>query len=197
MIGGQSSIRLYLGRTSAYDHRVQAALVLTVIGRDRPGLVERLATLVADHGGNWLESRMSRLGGEFAGILRLTLPDEREEPLRRALLALGPSGLTILIKRDDTPPPVALRLVMLELVGQDRPGIVRQITAALAARHANVEELTTECVSAPMSGEPLFKASARLALPPGCELAQIREDLERIASDLLVDIDVQPLSVPA
>lgn len=173
---------------------MQAALVLTVIGRDRPGLVECLARLVAEHGGNWLESRMNRLGGEFAGILRLTLPDEREEPLRQALTALGPSGLTVLVKRDDSPALSPPRLVALQLVGQDRPGIVRQIAAALAVRHANVEELATECVSAPMSGEPLFRATARLALPPDCDLAQIRADLERIASDLLVDIDLQPVA---
>lgn len=137
---------------------------------------------------------MSRLGGEFAGILRLTLPDEHEEPLRQALVALGPSGLTVLIKRDEAPPQEPRRLVVLELVGQDRPGIVKQIATALASRHANVEELITECVSAPMSGEPLFKAHARLALPPDCELNQLRDELERIASDLLVDIDVQPVS---
>lgn len=173
---------------------MQAALVLTVIGRDRPGLVERIATLVADHRGNWLESRMNRLGGEFAGILRFTLPDDREEPLRQALAALGPSGLTVFVKRDEAPqaatPP---RLARVELVGQDRPGIVRQIAAALASRRANVEELVTECLSAPMSGEPLFKATARLALPADCDLALLRAELERIASDLLVDLDVQPV----
>ncbi len=174
---------------------MQATLVLTVIGRDRPGLVECLAGLVAGHGGNWLESRMSRLGGEFAGILRLTLPEGREEELRHALSALGPSGLTVLVKRDEAPEPAPRQIVTLELVGQDRPGIIKQIAAVLAAREANVEELITECVSAPMSGEPLFKASARLALPPGCDLAHLRTDFERIASDLLVDIDVQPLAV--
>lgn len=176
---------------------MHAALVLTVIGRDRPGLVERLASLIAGQGGNWLESRMSRLGGEFAGILRLTLPAEREESLRQALAALGDSGLTVLVKRDDATPPAPTRLMLLELIGQDRPGIVRQIAAALAARGANVEELDTECVSAPMSGEPLFKATARLALPPGCEPAQLRADLELVASDLLVDLTLQPVTPPA
>ena len=174
---------------------MNVVLVLTAIGRDRPGLVERLATLVAQHGGNWLESRMSRLGGEFAGILRLTVPATGESRLLADLATLQNSGLTVLARRDDTPTslPSPGRLVNLDLVGQDRPGIVRQIAAALAARGANVEELTTECVSAPMSGEPLFKAKARLALPGDCDLAQLRITVEAIAADLLVDVTLAPV----
>src|SRR6266498_4366947 len=64
---------------------MQITLVMTVIGRDRPGLVDSLAGLVAQHGGNWLDSRMSRLGGQFAGILRVQIPVEREAPLVRSL----------------------------------------------------------------------------------------------------------------
>ena len=172
---------------------MHAALVLTVIGRDRPGLVELLATLVAEHGGNWLESRMNRLGGEFAGILRLTAPAANEEPLRHAFAALADSGLTVLVRRDDTTTTAPSRVVALQLVGADRPGIVRDISTAFARHGANVEELITECVSAPMSGEPLFRASARLALPPNCTLDQLRADLDRVASDLLVDLDMRPV----
>ncbi|MBL9126575.1 MAG: glycine cleavage system protein R [Verrucomicrobiales bacterium] len=175
---------------------MNVVLVLTVIGRDRPGLVERLAALVADQGGNWLESRMSRLGGEFAGILRLTAPVANESKLIADLAGLQSVGLTVLVRRDELPAstPQTGRLVNLDLVGQDRPGIVRQIAAALAARGANVEELSTECVSAPMSGEPLFKARARLALPAHCDLAQIRIAVEAIAADLLVDVSLAPVA---
>ena len=171
----------------------QTRLVLTVIGRDRPGLVERLAALIADHGGNWLESRMSRLGGEFAGILRLALPANRAADLREALTNLSTAGLSAIAREDLETPAAPHRLAELELVGQDRPGIVRQIAAALAAHGVNVEELETECVSAPMSGETLFKEHARLALPPGIDLARLRAELERIAADLLVDLRLQPL----
>lgn len=173
---------------------MNVSLVLTVIGRDRPGLVERLAALVADHGGNWLESRMNRLGGEFAGILRLTVPSAQEAPLLANLSVLQAVGLTVLAHRDHaSASPGPHRLVTLDLVGQDRPGIVRQISAALATHGANVEELTTECTSAPMSGEPLFKAQARLALPDSCDLPQLRAALEAIAADLLVDVSLAPV----
>lgn len=173
---------------------MHSVLVLTLIGRDRPGLVERLATLITQHHGNWLESRMSRLGGEFAGILRFTVAHDHEEALRTALLDLGTIGLAVAIRRDDAPAPAPTRLATLELLGHDRPGIVRQVATVLAAHAANVEELTTECASAPMSGEPLFKAAARVALPEGSDLSQLRTDLERVAADLVVDITLAPLA---
>lgn len=177
---------------------MNTALVITVIGPDRPGLVERLATLVSAHGGNWLESRMSRLGGEFAGILRIAIPADREPLLIAGLSELQAVGLTSVARRDEAPATANTPgpLVTLDLVGQDRPGIVRHIAAALAARGANVEELITECVSAPMSGEPLFKAKARLALRSESDLPQLRAELEAIAADLLVDLTLVPVTAP-
>jgi glycine cleavage system regulatory protein len=175
---------------------VQRALVLTVIGRDRPGLVERLAHLIAQSEGNWLESRMSRLGGEFAGILRITVPDPHAAPLRAALEALAAEGLTVTFRSDDPSPSPPTRLVQLELVGQDRPGIVRQLATTLAALGVNVEELTTDCRSAPMSGEPLFQAQARLALPDTLDLERLRAELQQVANDLLVEVDLEPVLQP-
>ena len=170
------------------------ALVMTVIGTDRPGLVDSLAGIVADHGGNWLESRMSRLGGHFAGILRAQVPAESEAALVQALKRLERDGLTVVVHSDRHAPVESNQaLVHLEIVGQDRPGIVHQISHALANRGVNVEELNTECASAAMSGEMLFKAQARLRIPESCDLAALREDLERIAGDLIVDVVLREL----
>lgn len=168
---------------------------MTVIGRDRPGLVEAIARIVAAHGGNWLESRMCRLGGEFAGILRAEVEADQEAALQRELQALQAQGLTITLGSDRSAlPSPAGTLVSLELVGQDRPGIVRDIAHALASRGVNVEELTTECISAPMSGETLFRARARLHLPLSCPVAALREQLERLAGHLLVDVTLEELT---
>src|SRR3954453_5765545 len=140
---------------------MQHSLVMTVIGMDRPGLVESVAEIVAEHGGNWLESRMSRLGGHFAGILRVEVPLEYEAALVSKLKGLSSRGLTVVAHPDEAIPAVAkARQNILEIVGQDRPGIVRQISRALADYGINVEELHTECGSAAMSGETLFKARA-------------------------------------
>ena len=173
---------------------MQRLLVMTVIGPDRPGLVESVARLVTEHGGNWLESRMSRLGGQFAGILRVAVPDEKETALIVALKRLDASGLSIVAHADHpAPTPAVPRQSVLEIVAQDRPGIVREISHALASFGVNVEELETECVSAAMSGEPLFKARARISLPETCDAAQVRQKLEKIAADLIAEITLEDL----
>jgi glycine cleavage system regulatory protein len=171
---------------------MQVPLVMTIIGPDRTGLVEAVARVVADHGGNWLESRMCRLGGEFAGILRIEVPAEKKSPLLAALQNI--SGLNIVVRSDDTNISApGTPQTKLEIVGHDRPGIVREITRALARAGVNVEEFSSEIVSAPMSGETLFKAAARLQLPAGCDLATLKQELEKIAGDLLVDLSLAEL----
>lgn len=162
---------------------------MTVIAKDRPGLVEVLAGLVADHEGNWLESRMAHLGGQFAGILRVELPPGREEPLLAALRALGGRGVSVTVQPDDeTAPAGPGRVADLKVIGADRPGVVRQISRELARSGVNVEELSTERLSAPMTGEPLFQAEARVWLPESCPPGDLREALERIAQDLMADV---------
>jgi glycine cleavage system regulatory protein len=170
---------------------MQTPLVMTVLGADRTGLVESLASLVAEHGGNWLESRMCRLGGEFAGILRIDVPADRQPALIQAVERLQERGLSVVVRPDSSGAPSGQHSLMtLDLVGQDRPGIVRQITSALAARGVNVEELSTECSSAPMSGETLFRAKACLLVPDACDPHALRVTLEKIAADLMVDVQL-------
>ncbi len=169
---------------------MNVSLVMTVIGEDRPGLVDSLAKLIAEHDGNWLESRMSHLCGQFAGILRVEVAEAKAERLKDALMALEESGLRLVIASDSVAGAAAgsTRGMRLELMGQDRPGIVRDISQALADKEVNVEEFQTECVSAPMSGESLFKAEALLKIPEELSLEELKGELERIAADLMVDI---------
>lgn len=163
--------------------------VMTILGKDRPGLVEKIADTVARHGGNWLESRMCRLGGEFAGILSVSIPAASLEQFKQQLGALETEGMSLTL-RHDTPANQhpQRRFTQMEILGHDRPGIVREISKALAQAAVNVEELETTCVSAPMSGEMLFKANARLHVPAGADMQALRQKLERIAADLTIDI---------
>ena len=168
---------------------MQVSLVMTVIGKDRTGLVESLARLVADHGGNLLESRMCRLGGEFAGILRVQVPSQQRAALEQALARL--EDLSVVVRVAE-PAGAAAEPVFgsLEVIGPDRPGIVREITRALAAQGVNVEELVTECSSAPMSGEALFQARAKLLLPAGVTVLALRQSLERAAAGIGVEFTI-------
>jgi len=162
---------------------------MTIIGEDRTGLVESVARLVAEQGGNWLESRMCRLGGEFAGILRIHIPKDKESVLIKALRNLEAQGLTAVVHPDKSSPAAQnKKLASLELVCHDRIGIVLHISSVLARQGINVEELETECTSAPMSGEMLFKATAKLSLPDSCSLAQLRQELEDVAGNMMIDL---------
>ena len=164
-------------------------LVLTVIGADRPGLVDRLAHLVAEHGGNWERSQMARLGGKFAGIVEVSVTDRDATGLETALHALGGhTGLNVTVERTDAgPDPMGPRLV-ISLVGTDRPGLVHAVTAVLADVGANIEELATVTTEAPMAGGTLFEATATVVLPDGGTAADVRTRLEALADRLMVDI---------
>ncbi len=167
----------------------QSSLILTLIGPDRPGLVRILAELVAERGGSWLESRMARLSGQFAGIVLVSVPPAGIVALTAALDQLQDQGLRVTVRAGaDEPalPPHAT--LLLEVVGHDRPGIVRDFTQALWNCGVNIEELTTNVLSGSFSGESLFRAEARVRAPSGDAAGQIRTALEHLGNELMVDI---------
>ncbi len=165
-----------------------ADLVLTLIGPDRPGLVEAVAEPIAAHGGNWLESRMAHLAGQFAGILRVEVPDENAAALADALRRLDTRGLHVTVQRGPRPAAIPRRALVVELVGLDRPGIVREISRVLAERGVNIEELVTDRTPAPMSAEQLVRSRARVNVPAAVDAAELRSRLERLAQDLMVQV---------
>jgi glycine cleavage system regulatory protein len=167
-------------------------LVMTVIGPDRTGLVNSLAHTVADQGGNWLESRMCHLGGQFAGLIQVEIEDAQVDLLRRRLTELSESGLQVSVQDGGNLAARPQTLAMIDLVGQDRPGLLRAITGVLAQHHLNVEELESERTAAPQGGGTLFKANVTLSVPVEADLNAIGDDLEKIATDLLVDISLVP-----
>ena len=168
-----------------------ATLVLTVIGEDRSGLVSALSGVIADHGGSWERSHMARLAGKFAGIVVVTVPEDRAEALITELGPLGTEGLLdVTVERgvDDGHVTDEVTRLSLELVGADRPGIVHDISRALADRHVGIEDLRTATREAPMFGGMLFEASATLLAPPTASMADLQGVLEELANELMVDL---------
>ncbi len=164
-----------------------ASLVLTVIGDDKPGLVERLATAISQHQGNWLESSMSHLSGKFAGIVCVSVPESELAALSATLAALP--GLRVTSEASAAVESKAgSRRLKLSLVGHDRIGIVREVSQVLARHAINVEDLSTHTASAPMSAEILFHATAELTASPTLDARALTSDLEQISNDLMVDI---------
>ena len=166
-----------------------ANLVVTLVGPDHPGIVESVAQPIAAHGGNWLESRMAHLAGKFAGILRIEVAPASQAGLVQALAALERHGLKVVVEASEPEGEAAQgRYLELDLVGTDRPGIVREISHVLVAHGVNIEELTTDRPAAAMSGAPLFRAHARVRPPPQADLRALRAQLEKVAVDLMVEV---------
>ncbi|MDG1893717.1 MAG: ACT domain-containing protein [Fuerstiella sp.] len=165
------------------------SLVVTLVGSDRPGLVGSVSDVVQKHNGNWLESRMARLAGQFAGIVLIEVPETDTEALIGGLNLLSNQGLKVVTELDTTrvADASAGREWSVDVVGNDRPGIVRELTRVLASHDVNVEELTTECIDAPHGGGHIFKAQAQLRLPEGLTTDLLQDELERLATDLMID----------
>lgn len=165
-------------------------LVLTFQAPDRPGLVEEIADVVRSNHGNWLESRLVKLAGQFAGIVRVEIASEYYQASCDALLALNSDKLALSIATANSldAPEQALRQCHLHIVGNDRPGIVLEVGRALKQQEINVLEMESNITSAAMSGEPLFEAEVRAEAPPSSDLSELEESLDNISEMLSIDI---------
>lgn len=166
---------------------MKTRVILSAAGSDRPGLTRALAEAVHSAGGNWLESHLSRLGGRYVGSVLVELEDDRLEAFEAAISTVDAVGLAVSLVPAGDEPKAAGEHLRLELVGQDRPGIVREVTAVLADLGVNIEDFATTTENGAWSGERLFRASARLNVPPGATSDQVRDALEAISSEIMVD----------
>jgi glycine cleavage system regulatory protein len=168
---------------------MHVSIVMTVLAADRPGLVSTLSETIASRGGSWQESRMARLAGQFAGILRVECPDDQAADLLDSLAALVSQGISVQARREEAAPAAPRETVSLDVVGNDRPGIIRALSAAIAATGGNVEDLSTSLESAPMSGHPIFHAKGVVALPSDGDASGLIAAIESLGPDLSVSIE--------
>ena len=170
---------------------LRTSVVFTFIGEDKPGLIETISEVVASHEGNWLDSRMSQLAGKFAGIIQVGVDDIQVADLTAALKALESTALSVLIEESDTESAgEPTKILQLHLLGLDRPGIVHEVSQALASQAINVAEMSTNVTTAAMTGELLFNAEASIEVPQSVDLDLLEEQLARIGNELAVDIDL-------
>lgn len=169
-----------------------ARLVLTTIGDDQAGLVDALSEVIADHGGNWEESHMAQLGGKFAGIVLLSVPGDSVDALVRDLEPLREQGLldVTAVRAESTVDAPAVTRLTMQLVGLDHPGIVHDISHALASHDVSIASLETRTSAAPMSGGTLFTAEAILDVPEEVSIQSVTDVLEALAHQLMVDIEL-------
>lgn len=165
---------------------MDSSAVLTCIGQDRPGLVNAIAEAISAAGGNWLESKLEHLAGQFAGIVLVRVPEDRIPALTAALQSMP--GLSVTIARGTTETEPPREPLTLELLGHDRPGIVRDVTQALTKLGVNIEDFCSSIESAAFTGEEMFRAELKLGLPEHVAADEVRRVLEKLADEIMVDI---------
>jgi glycine cleavage system regulatory protein len=176
---------------------MSVAVILTVVGSDRPGLTHKLAEAVHAAGGNWLESQLARLGGKYVGAVLVDLTGGDAAALKAAVNAIDPGMLTVTVIDAAPDGAVEGHALALELVGADRPGIVREVTTVLAGMHVNIEDFDSTVDDGAWSGERLFRARASLTVPPGTEPDAVIAALEAISGEIMVDVTVEAARVGA
>lgn len=164
-------------------------VILSVIGSDRPGLTRELAQAIQEAGGNWLESHLGRLGGKYVGSVLVEIDAAAIPMLERAAARVDAHGLAVAMVRAEEPPSEPEQCLVVELIGQDRPGIVREVTEAIAELAVNIETLTTGLRSGAWSGERLFHARAEVILPEGLHADRVRDALEQLSGEIMVDFE--------
>lgn len=170
---------------------MMARAILVVSGSDRPGLTKALADAVHAAGGNWLDSHLSRLGGKYVGSVLVEVDAAALPQLEAHVRKVDASGLRVSLVPADDETPIGDDTLTVELVGQDRPGIIREVTAVLAALGVNIDSLTTSTENGAWSGELLFRAAARVTLPHGMDQDEVQAALEAISGEVMVDFTVR------
>lgn len=164
-------------------------MIFTLVGKDKPGLVESLAQTVYKLGGNWLASNFSHMAGHFAGFVQVDLPQDKQSALIDAF-ASHPD-LKINLVEGDEQSSDATSIATIEIMGNDKPGIVQELTSVLSQFNVNIVKFDSSCGSAPNWGSSLFKAKAVIDVPAGFDLDPVQQAMEEIANDLVVDVDFQ------
>lgn len=165
-------------------------MVLTAIARDRPGVVESIAEVISEHSGNWVDSSMAQLGGEFAGIVMVEVPPGSAAKLENALSALDKKGIDVTVHKASASAPPSGTHALLELTGLDHTGIVLEVTRILARQGVSIDEFSSSISRGSMGAEPMFSAKADIILPKGFSIDDLRSALEMIAADIMVDIEL-------
>ena len=168
---------------------MNTSIVLTIMADDHPGIIQTVSKTLHKHGGSWSQSSMSTLAGQFAGILLASVPTENSVACQQELLGLESEGLHVIAHiSEPAKPKAASREYVLNLVGNDRQGIVHDITTVLARHNVNVCDLETLVESASMGGGEIFRATAELMIPESTDIDALENELEDLANDLMVNI---------
>ncbi len=170
-------------------------LVISALGEDRPGIVDRLSKAVLDGGCNIEDSRMTVLGGEFAVILLISGQWNNIAKVENSLERTGAElGLTVTAKRTDgRRPRHDLMPYAVDVVSLDHPGIVYNLAHFFSARDINIDDMTTSSYAAAHTGAPMFSVRLVVDIPSELQIAALRDEFLDFCDELNVDAVIEPL----
>jgi glycine cleavage system transcriptional repressor len=168
------------------------SIVLTLTGHDKVGIVDSVTSVIAKRDGNVESSRMARLGGEFAMLMLISLPDNEFDNLEQDFQQLRKEGYQVtLLQTEDVSKKYAGWLSYeIEVTGADHEGIIHDISHHLAVQGINIESMDTSSTPAPMSGTPLFMMKGVVLVPPQLHYHVWSNALEEIGDKLNVNVKV-------
>ncbi|MCF2948294.1 glycine cleavage system protein R [Paraglaciecola aquimarina] len=164
-------------------------MIFTLVGQDKPGLINDLAQTVYDLGGNWLGSNLSHMAGHFAGFVQIDLPVEKHPDLLNIFSQHPHLKIHLLAAEESNDED--RQTAKIEITGNDRKGIVQELTNTLNQFNLNILKFDSSCQSAPNWGGILFTATSIITVSNDFDLEDLRESLESVANDLMVDIEIQ------
>lgn len=170
-------------------------LVLTIIGRDRAGVVAELADVVRFHEANWKRSELAEIAGTFAGVVVVEVDDDRVDELLTNLLILREQGLHITAQQIEEPAeaPEALD-VRLRFTGDDRPGIVHEISTTISGFGINILRLGTVVGPTGTDGGNGFEITTHLSVPIVVDLDAVLDAVGTLTDNLGIALHVEDLT---
>jgi len=164
--------------------------VITLKGDDQPGILEKLTKIIDDHKGNWLDAHVAQLCGKVAGLVIVDIPQGETEFFEESIHHFPVGEVNLELTQVQPTEKDEHIVTRIGLISNDRPGIVRDISQHLSSLGIHINKLHSDCYPAPMSGGNIFAMQAEIVLPENCDEDNLRNSLEGIADDLLVEFTV-------
>jgi glycine cleavage system transcriptional repressor len=165
--------------------------ILLSSGKDRPGIVDDISTLLFDEGANIEDSRMAVMGGCFSSMTLFSCTPEQVKAIREGLENLRGLGLEAHLHPAEDPaggPALAGLPLKFEMTAMDHPGIVQRVVRMLRKNDVNIESLETQVTGAPLSGAPLFDLRLEAKVPADKSIGKVKEQLSDLAGEMNLDL---------
>lgn len=167
-------------------------IILFLVAKDRPGIVDDVSTFLFERGANIEDSRMATMGGRFSMMILFSTQPAELETIKRDLDDLKRRGFEVSVHEAEDPTVIprhkAELPLKIEVMSMDHPGIVQKVVHVLHRNNVNIQSLNTQVTQAPLSGAPLFDLTLEAGVPAEVSIVKVKEQLTELAADMDLDL---------